>query len=65
MYGFPLDHIQGFVIISDCYMFATNICMELFKTIANREAFPFYVHVPTFNIAQCFTGKCDGSIILG
>ena len=64
MYGFPQDHLQRFVIILNCYMFAINVCVELFKTIANREAFPFYVHVPSFNIGQCFTCKCNGSIIL-
>ena len=50
MYGFPLDHLQRFVIILNCYMFAINVCMELFKTIANRKAFSFYVHVHSFNI---------------
>ena len=51
MYGFPVDHLHRFVIIFDCYMFAINICTEHFKTIASREAYPFDVHVPSFNIS--------------
>ena len=59
MYGFPLDHLQGFVIILDCYMCAINVCIELLKIIANREAFPLYVCVPSFNIRAKVFLKLD------
>ena len=57
MYGFPLDHLWRLVIILYYNVFAICICLKLFNTNTDIEAFLLYVGISGFNISECFASE--------
>ena len=63
MYGFLLDHLQGFVVILYCNMSSINIGMEFSKAKTYRED-SLYIGVSGINVSKYFHSKGYGPIVL-